>query len=230
MVLSNILWLQYKDYINEDLIMHAGFPYLSQEIQEVMHLGAKDSVVPELVDGVAGPVLAGGMALLLKLGFGYLLRDSQLNKEQSKKAMAFFDENFIFRDPNAENGQRFYQGKFLLRTRKAKDNMNVLLRFCPEPDELFIETPFGRSINSLKVIDTEAMSETEAAALEHDPDKVDLVICFKDIDSIVGLIGREEVDIVGLLLGNVVQLTGNVGHLFKLGAIAKNIELELGLN
>ncbi len=209
--------------------MHAGFPCFSPDIQQVMRLGARDSKVPELVDSIAGPVLAGGMAVLLKLGFGYVMRDCLLDKQQSKKAMEFFDENFIFRDPNASDGQRFYQGKFLLRTRKPGDNMNVWLRFCPEPDELFVDTPFGRSINSLKVVATDVVDEEEAARLERDPDKVDLVIRFKDIDSIVGLIGREDVDIVGLLLENVVQLTGNVGHLFKLGAIAKNIELELGL-
>jgi len=209
--------------------MHAGFPCFSQDIQQVMRLGAGDREVPELVDSIAGPVLAGGMAVLLKLGFGYVLRDCLLNKEQSEKAMAFFDENFIFTDPNAVDGQRYYQGKFLLRTRKPGDNMNVWLRFCPEPDELFIDSIFGRTINSLKVVETDVVDEDEAARLECDPDKVDLVIRFKDIDSIVGLIGRDDVDIVGLLLENVVQLTGNVGHLFKLGAIAKNIELELGL-
>jgi len=209
--------------------MHAGFPSFSADIQQVMRLGARDSQVPELVDSIAGPVLAGGMAVLLKLGFGYVMRDCLLDKQQSKKAMEFFDENFIFRDPNASDGQRFYQGKFLLRTRKPGDNMNVWLRFCPEPDELFVDTPFGRNINSLKVVATDVVDEDEATRLERDPDKVDLVIRFKDIDSIVGLIGREDVDIVGLLLENVVQLTGNVGHLFKLGAIAKNIELELGL-
>lgn len=209
--------------------MHAGFPTFSPDIQRVMRLGAGDREVPELVDSIAGPVLAGGMAVLLKLGFGYVMRDCLLDQEQSDKALAFFDENFIFRDPNAPRGQRFYQGKFLLRTRKPGDNMNVWLRFCPEPDELFVDGPFGRSINSLKVVETEVLDEDEAARLERDPGKVDLVIRFKDIDSIVGLIGREDVDIVGLLLENVVQLTGNVGHLFKLGAIAKNIELELGL-
>lgn len=209
--------------------MHAGFPCFTQDIQRVIQLGKTDSEMPQLVDGIAGPVLAGGMALLLKLGFGYVMRDCLLNKEQSQKAMAFFDENFIFRDPSAAGGQRYYQGKFLLRTRKPGDNMNVWLRFCPDPDELFVDTPFGRSINSLKVVETKVVDEKEAAALERDPDKVDLVIRFKDIDSILGLVGRENVDIVGLLLENVVQLTGNVGHLFKLGAIAKNIELELGL-
>ena len=209
--------------------MHAGFPCFSPDIQQVMRLGARDSKVPELVDSIAGPVLAGGMAVLLKLGFGYVMRDCLLDKQQSEKAMEFFAENFIFRDPNASDGQRFYQGKFLLRTRKPGDNMNVWLRFCPEPDQLFVGTPFGRSINSLKVVATDVVDEEEAARLECDPDKVDLVIRFKDINSIVGLVGREDVDIVGLLLENVVQLTGNVGHLFKLGAIAKNIELELGL-
>ncbi len=210
--------------------MHAGFPCLSRDIQQVMRLGVKGGEVPELFDAVAGPVLAAGMAVLLKLGFGYVMRDCLLDKVQSDKAMAFFDENFIFRDPSAPGGQRYYQGKFLLRTRKPDDNMNVWLRFCPDPDDLIVESPFGKTINSLKVVETEVVNEEEAANLERDPDKVDLVISFKDIDSIVGMVGREEVDIVGLLLENVVQLTGNVGHLFKLGAIARNIELELGLS
>ena len=210
--------------------MHAGFPIFSQDIRRVMSLGARDNKeMPELIDSINGPVLASGMALLLKLGFGYVMRDYLLNKKQSKKALMFFNENFIFRDRNAPGGQRFYQGRFLLRTRKPGDNMNVWLRFCPEPDELFVDTPFGLSINSLKVVETDVVDEDEAARLERDPDKIDLVIRFKDIDSIVGLIGRDDVDIVGLLLENTVQLTGNVGHLFKLGAIAKNIELELGL-
>jgi len=210
--------------------MHAGFPCFSQDIQQIMRLGIRDNFeMPELVDNIAGPVLAGSMAMLLKVGFGYIVRDCLLDQEQSKKAMAFFDENFIFRDPNAPDGQRFYQGKFLLRTRKPGDNMNVLLRFCPQPEDMFVDTPFGRSINSLKVVETEVVDEEEADGLECDPDKVDLVIRFKDINSIVGLIGNEDVDIVDLLLKNVVQLTGNVGHLFKLGAIAKNIEIELGL-
>ncbi|MCF6282081.1 MAG: hypothetical protein L3J28_07700 [Candidatus Polarisedimenticolaceae bacterium] len=209
--------------------MHAGFPSLSKDIQKVMRLGLGDSEVPELVDVIAGPVLASGIAVLLKLGFGYVMRDCLLNREQSEKALAFFEENFIFDDPNAPSGQRYYQGGFLLRTRKPGDNMNVWLRFCSEPDELFVDTPFGRTINSLKVVETEVVDEDEAATLAQDPNSVDLVISFKDIEAIIGLVGREEVDIIGLLLENVVQLTGNTGHLFKLGAIAKNIEIELGL-
>ena len=209
--------------------MHAGFPCFSQDIQRVMGLGLGNKDVPDLVDSIAGPALAGGMAVLLKLGFGYLMRDSLVDKAQSRKALAFFEENFVFRDPRAPDGQSYYQGKFLLRTRKPGDDMNVWLRFCPDPEELYIDTPFGRSLNGLKVVTAEKVSEAQAEKLQKDPEQVDLVIRFKDLDSIVGLIGRDSVDIVGLLLENTVQLSGNVGHLFKLGAIAKNIELELGL-
>ncbi len=210
--------------------MHAGFPCFTRDIQRVIDLGLDHRIAgSSLVDGVGGPVLAGGMALLLKLGFGYIMRDCLLDREQAEKALAFFDENFVIRDPNAPGGQRYYQGRFLLRTRKPGDNMNVWLRFCPEPDELFVDGPFGRGIDSLKVVQADVVDEAEAGRLESDPDKVDLVIRFRDIDAILGLVGNEDVDIVDLLLKNVVQLTGNVGHLFKLGAIATNIEIELGL-
>jgi len=174
-------------------------------------------------------MLAEGIALILKLGFGYAGRDSLLDNQRAAKALAFFNENFVFVDPSAADSQRYYQGKFLFRTRKEHDNMNVWLRFCPDPDKLFVDTPFGRTINSLAIVETEVVDEQHADKLERDIDKVDLVVRFKDIDSIVGLIGRDDVDMVGLLLENVVQLTGNVGHLFKLGAIATNVEEMLGL-
>jgi hypothetical protein len=32
-----------------------------------------------------------------------------------------------------------------------------------------------------------------------------------------------------MLLDNVVQITGNLGHLFKLGAIAQNVKREVDL-
>lgn len=206
--------------------MHAGFPCVTPGIQHVLHQGSKEV---NLVDMVGGPVLAGGIALLLKAGFGYVLRDSLLDKKRAEKALAFFNENFVFIDPTAPGGQRYYQGQFLFRTRKPGDNMNVWLRFCPDPGKIFIDTPFGRTINSLAIVETKVVDEKEADQLEHDIDKVDLVVRFKDIDSIIALIGRDNVDMVGLLLENVVQLTGNVGHLFKLGAIAANVEEALGL-
>ena len=207
--------------------MHAAFPRFPQEILHVMRLGTDAAGMPQLVNAAGGTLLAGGMAVLLKAGFGYVMRDSLLGEAQSRKATAFFKENFVFIDPCAVGGQRYYQGKFLIRTRHPGDDMNVYLRFCPEPDKLFRNTPFGRVMDPLAVIATDVLSETEAERIEKDPERVDLVIRFKDVNSIVSLIGRPNIDIVGLLLENIVQLTGNVGHLFKLGALAKNIELAL---
>jgi hypothetical protein len=77
--------------------MHAGFPCYLNDIQQVINLGIRDKVeMPELVDGIAGPVLAGGMAVLLKLGFGYIMRDCLLDKERSEKAMACRKKPWLF--------------------------------------------------------------------------------------------------------------------------------------
>ena len=213
--------------------MHAGFPCFYPQLQEVVKLGANSrddsGELPIILDKVSGRLLASGMAVLVKLGFGALLRNGLLDEKQSKKARQFFEENFVITDPQAPGGKRYYQGKFLIRTRKRKDDMNVYLKFCPDPDNLYCKTPFGEALNPFAVVGTETLSEKVAQQIENDPHKVDLVINFKDVESILGLIGREEVDIVGLLLENLVQLKGNVGHLFKLGAIGSNIELELGL-
>ena len=213
--------------------MHAGFPCLTPDLQKTLMLGANSAVdlgeIPPFLDKAAGRLLAVGMAVLLRLGFGYLLRDCHLEPEQAKKAEAFFQENFVIVDPNAPGGQRYYQGKFLIRTNRREDDMNVLLKFCPDPEKLYIATPFGKALNSLAVVSTEVLDEAAADRAEKDPGQVDLVIRFKDVESILGLLGRSNVDIVGLLLENLVQLTGHMGHLFKLGAIATDIQLSLDL-
>lgn len=208
--------------------MHAAFPRFTREINQVLQLGAANSAASELMSRVSGKFLAEGLALMLRLGFGFLMRDSLLGKEQSEKAMDFFYENFVVLEPSGEV-RGYYQGKFLIRTKRPDDDMNVLLRFCPEPDRLFITTPFGRCLNPLSVVVTETLSEEEAEQMEKDPDRVDLVIRFKDVRSIKGLLKEPDVDVVGLLLENLVQLTGNVGHLFKLSSIAKNVELAINL-
>jgi len=210
--------------------MHAGFPTFTTDIQQILHLGADSNEIPEALESLGGSLLSNGIAIVLKIGFGYVMRDSLLDQSQSEKAMRFFEDNFVFIDPNASNGKRYYQGKFLIRTRKDKDDMNVYLKFCDNPENLFIDTPFGRCLNPLSVVSSQALSEKEADKIEKDPNKVDLVIKFKDIASILKLAGRPDADMVGLLLENIVQLTGNVGHLFKLGAIAKETELSLGLS
>ena len=71
------------------------------------------------------------------------------------------------------------------------------------------------------------MSESKADQIEQDPDQVDLVIRFKDAKAIIGLAERPDADVVQLLLENLVQITGNFGHMFKFGAIGKNVQALL---
>lgn len=144
-----------------------------------------------------------------------------------RKKHKLFDENFVIRDPNAEGGTRYYQGQFLIRTRKPEDDMNVYIRFCPDPDDLYIPTPIGHRLNPTAIVHTETISEAEADLLEKDPDRVDLTIRFKDAKAILGLVERPDADVVQLLLENLVQITGNFGHMFKFGAIGKSAQTAL---
>ena len=61
-------------------------------------------------------------------------------------------------------------------------------------------------------------------AIENDPNKVDVVIYFKDVQTIMGLVGKPDMDLVNMLLGNLVHIKGNVGHIFKFGSIAANLK------
>lgn len=206
--------------------MHAAFPHFSGEINQIMQLGAANSTASELMDRVGGRFLAGGMAQLLKLGFGFLMLSS-IVRGQRERAENFFNENFVITDSTIPGGKRYYQGKFLIRTNKPNDDMNVLLKFCPQPVKLYKKTPLGTFLDPSSVVITETLNENQADRVEKDPNQVDLVIRFKDANSIKGLLKQPDVDMAGLLLDNVVQLTGNLGHLFKLGAIAQNVKREI---
>lgn len=198
--------------------MHTTLPTLSADIGRVMGLGAGTA------DLAGGRLLSRGMALILRLGFGYLLRDALLSADESDRALTFFRENFEHLDPIDPSRVSYYQGKFLIRTRKRGDDVNVLLEFCPDPAALFRKTPFGKGLDPGAVVSARPLSEREADRIEKDPSRVDLVIRFQDAQAILGLVGRSDVDVTALLLDNVVQMSGNVNHLFKLGAIARNIE------
>jgi len=210
--------------------MHATIPALPQGIHQLMQSGIDagelSGELEGLLDRAGGRILATGVATLIKAGFGFLISEG-LDDDKAEKARAFFEENFIMQDPNAENGIRYYQGKFLLRTRKPEDDMNVYIRFCPDPDDLYRHTPIGQRLNPTAIVHTEALTEAEADLLEKDPDKVDLIIRFKDMKAILGLAERPDADVVQLLLENLVQITGNFGHMFKFGAIGKNAQTAL---
>lgn len=207
--------------------MHATIPALPDGIHYILksgiQLGETDGSLDGLLDRMEGTLLATGMAALIKLGFGFLISPG-LSESKARKAQHFFDDNFVMRDPNAPGGIRYYQGKILIRTRKPQDDVNVLIKFCPDPQALFIETPFGKQLNPVAIVTTEALSEAEADRIERDPNEVDLIIRFKDTQAILGLAGRPNADVAQLLIENLVQITGNFGHMFKFGAIGKNVQ------
>lgn len=218
--------------------MHGGFPCLTQNVDFLLKFGAKKAKVPGLLDRAEATFLAGGMALLLKLGLAFVMRGSMLRRSRSRKAEEFFRENFEIRDPESPKGIRYYQGKILVRTDKPEDDMNVYLKFCPDPGVLFTrgwlgrikKAIFGTALAPFAVVQTDVLTEKEADTIARDPDKVDLVISFKDVKTIEDLVKNPDFDMGALLLKNVVRMKGNLGHLFKFGAIAKNIELALGLS
>lgn len=207
--------------------MHATLPALPQGIHQILRngfqVGEASGNLANLLSRAEGKLLANGMAILIKLGFGFLISEG-LSETKAKQAQDFFQDNFVIKDPLVTGGIRYYQGKILIRTRKPEDDMNVLIRFCPNTDALYIDTPLGKRFNPGAIVETKVLSEEEADQIEQNPDKVDLVIRFKDAKSILDLAERPDADVVQLLLQNLVQITGNFGHMFKFGAIGKNVQ------
>lgn len=217
--------------------MHAAFPQINSEILTVICEGLRKAKLDKRFDRIAGTTLANVMASALKFAFGFTMISSTwksiLNNisfgRLYKKDRDFFADNFEILDKSVEGGKRYYQGKFLFRTDKKGDDMNVLLEFCPEPEKIYKNTIFGRFPDPKAIVSTSVLKEEEAERIANDPDKVDIVIFFKDVNSIIGLAGNPDLDMVNLLLGNLMHVRGNVGHLFKFGSIATNIKLAFGL-
>lgn len=196
--------------------MHAGLSWLPGNVQNTLVQGIPSLSGPSL-EQLKGVTLARAMSFLLKAGFGVLFTD-----EISDRAMVFFKENFEIIDPEAPEGIRYYQGKFLIRTRKPGDDMNVFLRFCPYPEEVIKKDQHGKEdLQGTKIVVAEALSESEALQREI---QADLVLYFRDVNAMIGLVTSGGVDLTQMLLDNVVHIKGNTGHLFKLGAIASNLQ------
>jgi hypothetical protein len=201
----------------------AGYPKDAQDrLRQVARLNElvkadKPSEIEIVLEGALGSLVADGMAVVLELAFGLLVLGEEIKGEQ------FFEENFVFRDPNAPGGKRYYQGKFLITTRDPNEDMNVLLQFCPRPDALY----FDGILDPAAVVTARAVGKEEAATLKNTPFAFDLLMQFRDLAAIFGLIGSADLDMVGLMLQNKVQFKGNTGHLFKLGAISAGVQAAL---
>lgn len=206
--------------------MHAAIRHLGPGFGGVLAIGLQNPAFRSFLEHSGGHLVAEGMALALELGFSFVMRNALADPEGAESGRRFFEENFEIADPASAGGVRYYRGRFLIRTERD-DDLNVLLEFCPEPERMFVEMPWGRCLDPAKVVRATAMGEGPARRLEP---TVDLIIRFKDAEAILGVMGRPGgIDVVGLLLENQVQLTGNTGHLFKLGAIGANVQHALGL-
>ena len=204
--------------------MHAGIPCFSTGLSVALRDTTRKLEISDLgLERVKGTLLAAALDLLLEAGFGAAVLTDKKDLSLLRRGRRFFEENFEIIDAAAEGGKRYYQGRFLLRTDRADDDMNVYVEFCPDPSQLFFDVLGEKFPDPIQVVRATPLDEPEADRLEQDPSSVDLVIRFKDIQSILDLAAKPTADVVGLLLDNVVRLTGNLGHLFKLGAIAADL-------
>ena len=183
-----------------------------------------------------GKLVAKVMALLIEHGFQAFAVLNALVKRKS-----FFEENFVILDDHGH--EDLYQGRFLVRTRQPGDEMNVWFGFLQgngllDPlsrlagkirDKTGDRIDFYSILKSLDLVSTKTLSEKEADQYENDPDRVDLVLRFKDIASIYGLLQSRDLDMVDLMFKNLLQIYGNQNHMYKLGAISRNVQLALGL-
>ena len=182
-----------------------------------------------------GKLVAKVMALLIEHGFQAFASVNALVKRRS-----FFEENFIILDDNAK--EALYRGKFLIRTMQPDDQMNVWFGFLQSGglfallikffkylrDKTGDRIDFYSILRSANLVSTKTLSEAEADQYENDPDRVDLVLRFKDIATIYRLLQSSNLDMVDLMFKNLLQIYGNQNHLYKLGAITKNLQLALG--
>ena len=182
-----------------------------------------------------GKLVAKVMALLIEHGFQAFSAINAVIRKES-----FFEDNFIILDDRGK--EALYKGKFLIRTRQPGDQMNVWFGFLQGNrvlaplsylmkklrDRTEDRIDFYSIIKSMNLVSTKTLSEKEADRYENDPEQVDLVLRFKDIPSIYQLLQSRNLDMVDLMFKNLLQIYGNQNHMYKLGAITKNLQLALG--
>jgi len=213
--------------------VHTDFIKVLQGGSEQQELAKKESDFFKVLEG---KLEAKVMALLIEHGFqAFATIDAVIKKD------SFFEENFVILDDNGK--EALYQGKFLIRTREPGDQMNVWFGFLQGNGLLAPLIDFAKKIRaktddridfysilkSTDLVSTKTLSEAEADQYENDPERVDLVLRFKDIPSIYGLLQSQNLDMVDLMFKNLLQIYGNQNHMYKLGSITKNIQLALGL-
>ena len=219
--------------------MNTGFYQINTDFIKFLQSSPKQQALArkktKRFTALEGRVVAKVMALLIEHGFQAFATISALVKRKT-----FFEENFIILDNHGK--EALYRGKFLIRTMQPGDQMNVwfgflqggglfapLIKFFKYiKDKTGDRIDFYSIIRSVNLVSTKTLSESEAERYENDPDRVDLVLRFKDIETIYQLLQAGDLDMVDLMFKNLLQIYGNQNHLYKLGAITRNLQLALG--
>ena len=219
--------------------MYTGFYQVNTDFIKVLQGGPEQQKLvrreTNFFTVLEGKLVAKIIALLIEHGFQAFATIDALVKKDS-----FFEENFIILDDRGQ--EAFYRGKFLIRTRQPGDQMNVWFGFLQNNKLLAPLSNFAKKIRdktddridfysilkSTDLVSAKTLSEDEADQYENDPERVDLVLRFKDIPSIYSLLQSQSLDMVDLMFKNLLQIYGNQNHLYKLGAISRNLQLALG--
>ena len=219
--------------------MYTGFYQFNTDFVKFLQGGPKQQVLArkktKRFTACEGKLVAKVMALLIEHGFQAFATVNALIRKKS-----FFEENFIILDDDAK--EALYRGKFLIRTMQPDDQMNVWFGFLQSGGLLGLLIKFFKYLRditgdridfysilrALNLVSTKTLSEAEADQYENDPDRVDLVLRFKDIATIYRLLQSNNLDMVDLMFKNQLQIYGNQNHMYKLGAITKNLQLALG--
>ncbi len=163
---------------------HADFVEFLKARPKQRELARKES---DFFKRLEGKAVARVMALLIEHGFQAFATIDAMVKKSS-----FFEENFIILDDTGR--EDLYRGRFLIRTREPGDQMNVWFGFLQGRG---LRASLGDFFKDLKekthdridlysffrasdLVSTRTLSETEADRYENDPDRVDLVLRFKD--------------------------------------------------
>jgi hypothetical protein len=220
--------------------MYTGFYQLRTDFVKVLQSGSDQRETArrktKSFTALEGKIVAKVMAILIEHGFQAFSAFDAAVKRNS-----FFEENFIILDDKGK--EALYQGKFLIRTMQPDDQMNVWFGFSQGSwllDPLIRIAKKIRDITkdridlysflrSITLVSTKTLNEKQADEYENDPNRVDLVLRFKDIPSIYGLLQSQDLDMVDLMFKNLLQIYGNQNHMYKLGAITRNLQLALGL-
>ena len=220
--------------------MYTGFYQFRTDFVKVLQSGSDQREMArkktKSFTALEGKIVAKVMAILIEHGFQAFSAFDAVVKRNS-----FFEENFMILDDKGK--EALYQGRFLIRTMQPDDQMNVwfgfsqgswlldpLIRISKKIRDITKDRiDFYSFLRSITLVSTKTLNEKEADEYENDPDRVDLVLRFKDIPSIYGLLQSQDLDMVDLMFKNLLQIYGNQNHMYKLGAITRNLQLALGL-